>query len=276
MISRNFVLAVVLICSLFVTGCNAFEAFDQELDARDSQSLVDEGNLKLAAADFSNALALFERALSEGSGSDSAYRGRASARAGLAGFNMFSVLDRLQNAATPGDSSAVIFSAARLIKNLELLDQAIDDMNLLTDPGHDDLLFRSLMASLSAAATLLQKYDTNLNHKLDAPDQIDFDTNDNANADWPTLYQRLSVVSSARSLEKAFIELTRAFDGRGSTWITLSPLQGVSHTGIYTPANRSTITAVGDFAIQLKTANAWFNNSTGEFKTLLMALDGAN
>lgn len=278
MISRNTLMATTLLVmlSLFMTGCNAFEAFDGELDGRGYQALVDEGNLKLAAADYANALDLFERAMSEGETGDESYRGRASARAGLAGFNMFAVLGRLQNEAVPTDSAAVIFSAASLIKDLALLDKAIEDMNRLMAPGNDDLLFRSLMAGLSAAKTLLQKYDTNLNKKLDGPDQIDFDTNDGKTLAWAELYAKLTSETSAWSLEKAFIELTRAFDGRGTTWATLSPLQGINHSGLYTPANRSTIAAVGNFATSLKTANAWFGNSEAEFKTLLMALDGTN
>ncbi len=278
MISRNTLMAATLLVmlSLFITGCNAFEAFDGELDSRGYQALVDEGNLKLAAADYANALDLFERAMSEGETGDESYRGRASARAGLAGFNMFAVLGRLQNEAVPTDSAAVIFSAASLIKDLAFLDKAIEDMNRLVAPGNDDLLFRSLMAALSAAKTLLQKYDTNLNQKLDTPDQIDFDTNDAKTLVWSQLYQRLSAETSSWSLEKAYIELTKAFDGRGTTWITLSPIQGISHSGDYTPANRSTIAALGSLATSLKTGNAWFGNSETEFKTLLMALDGTN
>ncbi len=276
MISRNSLIALLVVLSIFMSGCNAFEAFDQELNERDNRALIDEGNLKLAAADFSNALDLFERAIKEGGGSDAAYRGRASARAGLAGFNMFAVLDRLQNSTMPTDSAAVVFSAARLITSLTTLDEAIEDMHLLAAPGNDDMLFRSLMTSLSAAATLLQKYDTNLNRRLDTPDQIDFDTNDAKTSDWPTLYQRLTAAGSTRSLEKAHIELTRAFDGRGTAWTTLSPIDGKSRTGTYTPANRSTITAVGDLATRLKNANDWFGNSESEFKAALMGLDGAN
>ena len=127
------VFAVLAVLSLFLSGCNAFEAFDGEIEAGDSQTLVDEGNLKLAAADYSHALDLFERAMAKGDSGDATYRGRASAKAGLAGFNMFTVLDRLQNGTSPIDSPAVIFSAAKLIKNLKLLDEAIDDMNRRTD-----------------------------------------------------------------------------------------------------------------------------------------------
>ncbi len=278
MTSRHSLLAfaVLAVLSLFLSGCNAFEAFDGELDERNSQALIDEGNLKLAAADYTHALDLFERAMVNGDSGDGAYRGRASAKAGLAGFNMFTVLDRLQNGTSPTDSSAIIFPAAKLIKNLDLLDEAIDDMSRLTSPGNDDLLFRSLMSTLSAAKILLAKYDTNLNQKLDTPDQIDFDTNDGKTLTWPQLYTRLSSPGSAWSLEKAFLEMTEAFDGRGTDWVLISPVNGVSRSGTYTPANRSTILAVGNLATSLKTANAWFDKSESEFKTMLLNLDGAS
>lgn len=278
MISRNTVLfvAVLTAVSIFISGCNAFEALDGEINGRDSQTLVDKGNLKLASAEYADALDLFERAIEQGEAGDAGNRGRASALAGLAGFNMFSVLDRLQNDPTPVDSSAVIFSTARLIKSLEMLNMAVEDMNKLMEPAKEDLLFRSLLTTLSAAKTLLQKYDTNLNQKLDTPDQIDFDTNDEKMATWQQIYQRLTAETSVWSLEKAFLELTQALDGRGTEWIMLSPINGVNRSGTYTPANRSTITAVGNFASLLKTADAWFENSETEFKKQLMALDGNN
>lgn len=269
-------LAVLAVLSLFLSGCNAFEAFDGELAERDSQALIDEGNLKLAAAAYPQALDLFERAMVNGGSGDAAYRGRASAKAGLAGFNMFTVLDRLQNGTSPTDSSAIIFSAAKLINDLKLLDEAIEDMSRLASPGSDDLLFRSLMSTLSAAKTLLAKYDTNLNKKLDSPDQINFTTNDGKTMAWSLLYTRLSSADSAWSLEKAFLELAEAFNGRGTDWVLISPLNGVSRSGSYTPANRSTILAVGSLASSLKTANAWFDKSESEFKNMLLNLDGAS
>lgn len=276
MTARNIIIAVLVLISLTLTGCNAFEALDANLNERDQRALVDEGNLKLAAADYTNALELFDRAISAGGASDESFRGRASSQAGLAGFNMFAVLNKLQNDAIPPDSSAVIFSAAKLIKNPDLLNQAIESMNRLSAPGSDDLLFRSLMVSLSAVKSLLQKYDTNLNQKLDTPDQISFETNDSKTSDWKTLYQQLTANSSSWSLEKAYIELTQSLDGRGTEWITISPIQGISHKGIYTPANRSTIIAVGNFADTLEAADKWFDISQSEFKTLLLALDGVN
>jgi len=132
------------------------------------------------------------------------------------------------------------------------------------------------MSTLSAAKTLLAKYDTNLNQKLDTPDQIDFDTNDGKTLTWSQLYTRLTSAGSAWSLEKAFLELAEAFNGRGTDWVLISPVNGVSRSGTYTPANRSTILAVGALASSLKMANAWFDKSESEFKTMLLNLDGAS
>ncbi|MDD2998198.1 MAG: hypothetical protein PHV05_03995 [Candidatus Riflebacteria bacterium] len=273
--SSRAMLLLVLI-SVIMTGCNAFESFDRNLNDRDHEALLDEANLRLDAADYIYALDLFDRVINEGGASDESYRGRASARAGLAGFNMFAVLNALQNGVSTTDSSAVIFSAAKLVTDLDLLNSAIEDMNRLLQPGNEDKLFRSIMAILSASKSLIQKYDTNLNKKLDTPDQIDFDTQDAKTPRWPDIYQRLTSSSSPFSIEKAYIELARSFDGRGTQWITISPINGITYTGTYTPANRNVIIASGNFADILENANARFDNSATEFKNLLLSLDGAN
>ena len=258
-----------------MNGCNLFEAVDNSVNTTTGNDLIQDGNARLAEADYATALNRFERALQKES-SDRARRGRASAYAGLAGFNMFSILNSLQNSIEAPNSSAVVFNAAKNIVSLENLNKAIDDMSVLYEPTNDDLLFRALMASVSAAKTIILKYDTNINSKLDTPDQINFTTNDNKTQSWEALYINLSSSSSPYSLERAYIELTKAFDGRGSSWETMSPFNSVTKSGTYTQANYNTIVAVGDFGLRIKDINLKFNNSVSEFKTAILALDGVN
>jgi hypothetical protein len=266
---------LVLILSLFINGCNLFEAVDNSVNTTTGNDLILDGNERLAEADYATALNRFERALQK-ENSDKARRGRASAYAGLAGFNMFSILNSLQNSIEAPNSSAVVFNAAKNIVSLENLNKAIDDMSVLYEPTNDDLLFRALTASVSAAKTIILKYDTNLNSKLDTPDQINFTTNDNKTQSWEALYINLSSSSSPYSLERAYIELTKAFNGRGSSWETMSPFNSVTKSGTYTQANYNTIVAVGDFGLRIKDINLKFNNSVSEFKTAILALDGVN
>ena len=82
--------------------------------------------------------------------------------------------------------------------------------------------------------------------------------------------------ASPYSLERAYIELADAFDGRGTSWKTISPFASVTKSGSYTQANFNTIEAVGDFGRRIKTANIKYGNSVGEFKAAILELDGVN
>lgn len=268
-------LPLMLILSVILSGCNAFEPLDRTAGSSDFAARLGEAKLELAAANYSNALDLFDRIAQENGTNDEVLRGRAAALAGLAGFNMFSVLNRLQNSVIVPDSPEVIFYASRLITDSTKLGQAIDDMHKISLPTLEDKLFRSLMASLASCRKIIEKYDTNLNGKLDAPDQISFSTNDSKTDSWSAMFADITSVSSSRSLEKAFIELTKAFDQRGSAWIMISPVQEISYTGTYTPANRDTINAIGKLADALEEINNWFDKSEATFKSLLISLDGA-
>lgn len=269
-------LVMLLLTSLLISGCNAFEGFDRNVKDSDFPAIVGEARLALAAADYDKARELFDRAISEYGADNEVWRGRAASLAGLAGFNMFNVLDIMQNSALPANSAAVIFKASLTITDPKLLEEAITDMERITQPGNDDRMFRSLMRALAAARSLLAIYDTNLNNELDTPDQINFDATDATDQTWQQLYLRFTDLTSGFSLERAFVELTQALDGRGDEWITVSPVQGTSYTGRYTPANRSLILAVGNFADILQQADAWFDLSEDNFKSQILSLDGAN
>lgn len=275
---RNKKLSALLLLGLavFANGCNLFEAVDESVNTTTASNLVSEGNDKLAQADYATALDRFERAL-EKENSDDARRGRASAYAGLAGFDMFSALNTLQNGVSAPNSSAAIFDAARNITSLENLNNALNDMAILNSPTKEDLLFRSIVAPIAAAKTILEKYDTNLNKKLDTPDQVNFTTNEKNTMAWDAIYLNLSSTNTNLSLEKSYLELTQAFDGRGTTWATMSPFNSITKSGTYTQANYNTIEAVGNFAQLVKVANEKYtNNSVTAFKTAILALDGAN
>lgn len=274
--SKRVSALLLLVFAAFLNGCNVFEAVDESINTKKASDLVSEGMDKLAEADYSTALDRFERAL-EKENTDDGYRGRASAYAGLAGFDMFSALSTLQNGVSAPNSSSAIFDAARKISNLEYLKKSLDDMNVLQSPTKDDLVFRGIVCPIVVAKTVMEKYDTNLNKKLDNPDQINFSTNDKKTVSWAGLYGDVSSTNAVYSLEKAYVELTQAFDGRGQNWVTMSPFNSVTKTGSYTQANFNTIEAVGNFANLMKAANEkYVNNSVNGFKIAVLALDGAN
>jgi hypothetical protein len=275
--ARNKSLSAVMLLALaiMVNGCNMFEAIDNSVNTTSAGDLISEGYGRLAEADYATALNRFDRAL-EKSSSDDARRGRASSYAGLAGFNMFSILNSLQNDLAAPNSSAVFFQAAKKITDLDNMNKAVEDMASLSAPTKDDLLFRSLLASVTAAKTIIVKYDTNMNSKLDNPDQINFTTNDKKTKSWEELYSHLGSGYSPYSLEKAYIELADAFDGRGTSWKTISPFASVTKSGTYTQANFNTIEALGDFGRRIKAANIKYGNSVSEFKAAILELDGVN
>ncbi len=273
---RNSKLSFVLLllCCLQLIGCNAFEGLDRSINNSDFSARLNEANLALAAADYKTALELFNRMAEENGTNDDVLRGRASAKAGLAGFNMFSVLNSLQNDVVTPDTRYVFFSAARQITDSKLLHEAMQDMGKLTALGNSDKIFRSFMACLYMAKSLINKYDTNLSGKLDTPDQINFSTNDSKTPGWSELYTNATAENSIYSLEKSFIELTQAFNGRGTEWVMVSPVKGVSFTGTYTPANRKTILAVISFVEGIQAVNLRYDISETAFKEAVMLLDG--
>lgn len=267
---------LLLWLTAFISGCNLFEAVDESINTTKACDLVSEGYDKLAEANYATALDRFERAL-EKETTDDAYRGRASAYAGLAGFDMFSALSTLQNGVSAPNSSSAIFDTARKITSLENLDKALADSYALNSPTKEDLLFRGIICPIAVAKTLLEKYDTNLNQKLDAPDQVHMTTNDNKTKTWNVLYAEVSSTNAVYSLEKAYIELSQGFEGRGSEWSTMSPFNSVTKSGKYTQANYNTIEAVGNMAQLIKVANEKYQTgSVTAFKTAVQAIDGAN
>lgn len=267
-------ITALLTLSLMFSGCNSFEAFNQSLSGTDQSSLVSEGKIALDEGRFSDALDFFNRAFAKGSADDECYRGRASAFAGLSGFNMFKTLQVMQNGLIPPDSSAAIFMAARYIQNDSYLEKAIDDLWSISQTSLQDRLLRSLLVSLHVCRKLVEKYDTNFNGKLDANDQIDFDTRDDKTDNWSTLYNRATSVTDPLSLELAFLDMAMAFDGRGESWILVSPIQGQRFEGTFTAANRGSALALSNLADNLETAQVYFDNSESLFKQTLIALDG--
>lgn len=272
--TKRFLKAVsLLVCIVALSGCNVFESFDRSIEKRDSSTLVEHGNYKLASANYAEALDLFERA-SEGGFDDDVRRGLGASYAGLAGFNMFSFLDSLQNSVTDPNSSAVIFFASAQISDLDLLIKAVENMELINNPGNDDYLLRSLMAVCASAKIIYKKYDTYTNNKLDSSDQIALSVNDGEVGTWEDLYYRFSSKNDKISLEKAYLELAKALSGRGASRTTMSPFDNVIETALFTEANFKTVAAVEKFANTLKLANIAYNSSDeASFKAYIMSLD---
>lgn len=266
------VMAVAIILS--ITGCNAFESFDHAARDSDHSALESEARLILNAGEYTQALEIYQRIIEEGTTSDAVLRGRAYSWAGLAGFNMLAALDRLQNSLLPADSPAIVFNASAMITDSAKLKKAVDDLNRLMQPTKDDLLLRSMLVSFLACHKLLEKYDTNYSGRLDAPDQIGFNTKDDKTMAWPDLYAMLTAENAEYSLEKAFVDMANALNGRGTDWILITPIAGRRISGLYTSANRNMILAIGNFAHVLQTANGWYDISETNFSQTILGLDG--
>ena len=273
---RLCLITVTIIASALTVGCNSFEAVNQSLNETDRTTLVNEGNIALDEGRFAGALELFERAATKGGANDECLRGRASALAGLGGFDLFTVLDIMQNSTIPGDSPGTIFAAAKVVKDREKIDEAVSDLWQLSNLNAGDRLLKSLLVSLSAAGEILEKYDTNFNGRLDKYDEIDFDTRDEKTRTWSEIYNELISLNAQRSLELAFENMARALDGRGESWVLISPVQGNRYSGLFSRANRNSVLALVNFVDNLETADVYFENSKTRFKDTIMALDGAD
>lgn len=270
---KNLLLiSLIILTGLCLQGCNAFESMDRSLDARGLDTLVEHGNHKLSAAQYEHALDLFERAAEKGI-NDEVLRGLGASYGGLAGFNMFSMLNELQNSATDANSAAVFFKASAQVADFDALSQGLAHLNTLAEPNNQDYLLRSLMGTCGAAKLVYQKFDTYTNHKLENIDQITFKINNGEHGTWEALYARLSG-DDQFSLEKAYQELAVALEGRGTTKTTMTPFQNTINTGLYTDANFKTIGAVEKFATILQLANvAYLSADESLFKQHIMSLD---
>lgn len=262
-----------MLIAMLISGCNAFEGFDHSLNSDNREAQADEARLELNSGNYEKAEELYRILIEEGSVNDEIRRGHASALAGIAGFNMFKILDILQNDLIPAGTAPVFFKAAKTITNLEKLEEAIEEMNNLAEVSNDDRIFSGIMTAIAATMRIWEKYDTNLNKRLDSPDQIDFDTNDDKTILWSPLYIRFTN-DSIWSLERTFIRLATGFNGRGESWTFVSPIQGIRITGEYTEANRKIVLAISDYLEILQEANGYFDISETQFKSAITSLDG--
>lgn len=268
-------LALALLLTVFSSGCNSFEAFNQSIAGTDQATLASRGNIALDEGRYADALELFERAAAEGNANDEIWRGKANARAGLAGFNLFKTFQVMQNGLLPGDSEGTIFLAANYLGESNMVKMAISDLWQISGPTMQDKLLRALLTAIYQAKLLVEKYDTNLNGKLDKNDQIDFDTRDDKTPLWSAVYADAVSAGGYYSLEMAFLDSCQALDGRGENWVLISPILGSKYEGLFTQANRGTILAIANFADKLEAAQVYFNNSESLFKQTLTALDGS-
>ena len=274
-LKRSIKLLLLLLSSSFIlAGCNTFEPFDTGLTNKNHEDKIHEANLALDSGKFAEALELFELVSNEGTNSDEVIRGKANSKAGLAGFSLLQAMNLIQNSTGPADNSSAVFRASQIITDTEKAIEATKEMKTLASPTKQDKLGRSFLVALLATQKLLQKYDTNLNKRLDSNDKISFTTNDNKTDKWSALYSNLSAESL--SLEQSFLDMAQAFDNRGEQWTLVSPINGILYKGNFTPANRSAILAVGDMAEKLQLIDAYFDKSESLFKQTIISLDGAN
>ena len=265
-----FILLTTVIC---ITGCNVFESLDRSIDKRDADTFMEHGNYKLAAAEYADALDLFERAAESGY-TDEVYRGLASSHAGLSGFNMFEIINTLQNNVIDSSTSAVFFEASKKITDINAVFKAITYLNLISNPGNDDLLLRSLLASVADAKTIYLKYDTYTNGKLENTDKISINLDESEVGTWNELYTRFSSPSDQCSLEKAYLELVKALSGRGISKTSMSPFGDVIQTANFTEANFKILIAIENFANIIKAANdAYLRNDDSNFQKNIISLD---
>lgn len=261
-----------------VIGCNLYDGIDSALTARTDEDLLAEGNLALASGDYAAAAERFDALLGRGNAGDPVLRGKGETLAGQGGFAVLRSLDALQNGIGPYDRGPVCFRTAWLARDRQLVSQGLSWMSRLARPERPDRIARGLMKVGIATRLLLDKYDTNNNRRLDAYDEIDFDTNDGKTPPWPTLYRDLVIGPAAdgETLEQAFADLALGFDGRGEPWTLISPVLGQTFTGTYTDSNRATIRAVGDLIERLQAANPYFEVNLASFAAAIRALDGGD
>lgn len=269
-ILRLTMLVLSVIC---ITGCNVLESLDRSIDKRDADTLLENGKYKLASAEYEDALDLFERAAESGY-NDEIYRGLASSLAGMAGFNMFSVINTLQNSIKDSNTAATFFEYSKNIKDIDAVFKAITYLNLISEPGNDDLLLRSLLAVVADAKTIYLKYDTYTNGRLDNTDKISISLDESEVGTWPELYKRFSSPADLCSLEKAYNELIKSLSGRGVSKTAMSPFGDIIQTAEFTEANFKILVAVEDFANKIKAAeNAYQRSNEEEFMKQIISLD---
>ena len=262
---------MLVIATIVISGCNAFEAFDHASRDSDYGALEVEASLFLGSGNYSKAHEIYNRIISENGETDSALRGRAQSKAALAGFNKLAVLNMLQNTHNTPGVSAAIFDTAKQINSTEKLEMAISDFNQIKAHTNSDLLIKSLLSSFYACKILLNEYDTNKNQQLDSVDRIGFRNIDEEN--WPEIYSKLTNDNPNYSLELAFVNLVKSLQGRGDEWSFISPVNERKMSVKITKANRNIILAVEDFAQRLMSANDYFGVSESEFVKQIINLD---
>lgn len=269
-------LLLLSVASIFFSGCNAFEPIDTSISPRSPQDKLAQAELALEQGDFNLSGELFAALVEAGETDVRVRSGYAESLAGQAGFAVLPFLDAWQNGLGPYDQSGTLFAGISRITDRDKLKQAWRLLATTALPTRADSITRGMIGVVTAVTMLLDKYDTNLNHRLDQADAIDFSTNDTRVASWSTLYRDLISGPSTHgaTLESAFLDLAEGFNGNGEDWTFISPVNQVRIAGTYLPCHRRTILAVGDLIERLQTANRYFAQDLAAFSTALRRLDG--
>lgn len=264
----------VLLLPFVLTGCNLFDPMDTSLIARTDDDLRKEGNIALESGDFYHSSDIFQTLYQRNPKDPEHVRGWGESLAGQAGFKVTSMLNVLQSNVANNNLAPVLFKTLPLMKDRKTLDQAVLILMTNPEPTRSDFLTRALARLFPAVKILLEKFDTNRNGKLDINDEIDF--SDNKVASWSSIYADLVIGPSPINctLEQSFKDLANGFSGRGASWTFITPVAGHLVAGTYSPANRDTIAAVGNFVDTLKIANTYWNLQPASFAAAIRALDG--
>ncbi|MBF0408112.1 MAG: hypothetical protein HQM10_12195 [Candidatus Riflebacteria bacterium] len=270
-------LVIIFTISISLTGCNLFEPVDNVIQELTLEERVAQGKIAMERGEYLKADDIFVRVLAEDPYQLDAIRGHGQAIAGVGGFNMFYCLNVLQNGTGPYDNSIVLFELNALKTQILQLEKSMQWLSKDVFPTPADRITRAFVRLSCIVRSVLEKYDTNHNKKLDSYDEINFSTNANASPDWSEFRRQClyGPASSGVTLEECFTDLFYGLEGRGASWTFITPISKRNITGVFTEINRSTLTAVSDLAQKLKTADAYYGTDLQKFAAVIRELDGA-
>lgn len=275
---RRLCFVALLPLWVLLSGCNTFSAIDKSVSPQGDAEHLAEGRIALDKGAYAEALAQYEIVYRASPALPEAIRGYGEAQLGINGFVTLTALDLLQNEAGPNNDAPTAFRVAHLTRDLYALGKAVAVLFANPSVTAEDRLVRSLARLGYITRTLRNKYDTNLNGRLDTNDDIDYETRDNSTPPWTDLYRSFVTGSTPTEppLARVADELITGFAGRGTatwTFILPEPASG-TRSVLITPVNRDTVLAVLDLDARLRDANLAYGINAASFATILARMDG--
>ncbi|MBF0503024.1 MAG: hypothetical protein HQM09_23030 [Candidatus Riflebacteria bacterium] len=274
----HFLSCLALLATVFMSGCNTLSGIDTTIEQRTDGEKLREAELALERADYPLSLELFNNLVAAGKADGPALRGQGESMAGIAGFRFLAAMDALQNGTGAYDHSPVTFRLLAVAGSREALDDAVIRLMRAPDPARSDRLTRALIRLTAIVKLLIEKYDTNHNHRLDEFDAIDYTTNDKTTPTWKDIEREClsgPSTTTGETLENVFVDLFNGFDGRGEKWTFITPILGETLSGTFSNSNRDTVLAVGDLANRLQKAQSAYGVNVASFAAAIRDLDGA-